>query len=93
MQLSSRRKKLRVLGGTLVLLGVISLLYAVFVMQSVRFYENPDPVPGDIEFNHRTFQAEVGFFGIMLMLIGYMIYRFIPSSEKESADVDLNPIA
>ncbi|MDP7658164.1 MAG: hypothetical protein QF812_03040 [Nitrososphaerales archaeon] len=93
MHLSPRRKKLRVLGGTLVLLGAIALLYAVFVMQSVHFYENPDPVPGAIEFNHRTFQAEVGFFGVILIIIGCVIYRFIPSSEKESADVDLNPIA
>ena len=92
MQLSPRRKALRIIGVTLAILGIITLLYAVFVMQVVHHYDNPDPIPGAIQFDHRTFQAGVGFVGVVLILLGYATYRFIPSSEKGSSDIDLNPI-
>jgi hypothetical protein len=52
MQLSPRRKAFRAIGVTLAIIGIITLLYAIFVMQEIHFYDNPTPVPGDIEFNH-----------------------------------------
>ena len=83
MQLSPRRKALRVIGVTLSIIGIIIFLYTIFVMQEIHWYDNPGPEPGDIEFDHRTFQAIIGFVGVIFMLLGFSTYRFMPSSERE----------
>ena len=83
-QLSSRRKTLRVLGVTLAILGGITILYAVFVMESYYFYVNPGPGAEPSSSYIRTYQNTVGFFGVVLIFLGYVTYRFIPSSERET---------
>ncbi len=83
-QLSPRRKALRVLAVTLAILGGVTILYAVFVMESYYYYFDPGPGREPSDSYIRTYQNTVGFVGVVLIFLAYMTYRFIPSSERET---------
>ena len=84
MQLSPRRKVLRVLGVAFAILGGITIYYAAFVMQSPSLYFEPEPGLYYPEGNTlRQYRIIVGLVGIGLLYLGHVAYPFIPTLERE----------
>lgn len=87
-KLSRSRKALGVLGITLAILGGVTVIYAAFVLQPASWYFQPDVEEfGFAEGETRFQQIGAGFFGAILIFLGYKTYRFIPPSEREREEV------
>ncbi len=87
-QLSPRRKVLRVIGITIAILGIVTIIYAAFVMEAAYYRIQPGPEElGVAEGETRYAQYTVGFVGIALLYTGYKVFKYIPYSEREREHV------
>lgn len=83
--LSPRRKALKAIGISIVIIGGIIIVYALMMDPADYYFIIPgEPVElGEVRGSTRYFQLGVGFIGIVLMFVGYKTFRFIPYSERE----------
>lgn len=86
--LSPQRKRLRILGITLATLGIIAIIYGIFIMTALPYRIQNGPEELGVATGQTPFQklvvAAVGFGSIYL---GYRVFRYIPVAERERENV------
>jgi amino acid transporter len=87
--LSPRRKLLKVIGLAIIIGGIALAVFATFFMEaaSFRIQAGPDEALGVAEGETRFAQFAAGFVGIVLVYVGYRVFRFIPYAEREREQV------
>lgn len=83
------RTNFKLLGIIFLLAGIITVIYTIFYIQNSTFtiqtWEEDQPITlsGETPFQKYL----IGFLGLMMILIGYRSFRYIPPDERERETV------
>lgn len=91
-----KRTTFKLLGIILAVAGIITVIYTVSYIENTTYAfqrmneDQPITISGETPFQRYL----IGFSGLMMILLGYRSFKFIPPAERESGKVseyDLDP--